>query len=389
MRVLLTCQPSLGHFEPLAPLARALERAGHQAVFATSASFARVLSDRGVAAEPVGLDWTEPEVDRAFPDLVRDAADLQRNRNAWSMVFARTASAALPDLLRLATSLRPDVVVCEGIEFAGALAAEAAGIPHARVGIAAFRPPVLAAAGLGALYNQLRIGLGLRSDPNLERYCPHLYLDLYPPSLQSLAPHELLPVTRPLRPEPYAGAGRPDWLDDLDGDAPVVLVTLGTVFNRTPGTYELLLAALRDEPVSLVVAIGANRDPAELGPQPPNVRLVGSISLPHVLPAADAVLCHAPYTTLIAALCGAVPMVCLPLAADQLYNAFRVAACGAGLRLDWRGLTPDAVRGAVRCVLEEEVFRQNARRLRREIEALPPVEAGVEHLERLCADRTR
>jgi len=385
VRVLLTCQPSLGHFEPLVPLAHALERGGHQPVFATSASFAGVVSGHGFAAEAVGLDWMESEADRAFPDLVRDARDLHRNRNAWSMVFARTTSAALPDLVRLATSLRPDVVVSEGIEFAGSLAAEAAGIPHARVGIASFRPPILAAAGLGALYNQLRIGHGLRSDPNLERYCPHLYLDLYPPSLQSLAPHELLPVTRALRPEPFAGSASPDWLTELDRSVPTVLVTLGTVFNRTPGTYELLLAALRDEPVNLVVAIGANRDPSELGPQPSSVRLVGSISLPHVLPAADAVVCHAPYTTAIAALTVGVPMVCLPLAADQLYNAFRIAACGAGVRLDWNGLTPDAVRDAVRCVLQEDVFRLNARRLRREIEALPPVEAGVEHLERLCA----
>jgi len=48
-----------------------------------------------------------------------------------------------------------------------------------------------------------------------------------------------------------------------------VLVSMGTVFHRTPGLHETILAALRDEPVNLLIAPGSGQDPARLGPLPP------------------------------------------------------------------------------------------------------------------------
>jgi UDP:flavonoid glycosyltransferase YjiC (YdhE family) len=390
MRVVLTCQPSRGHFEPLGPIARALCQAGHEAIFATSASFVPVVQENGFQAVPAGLDWLESEADRAFPDLVRGADGLHGSRNVWSMVFARSTQAMLSDLLGVLTSLSADLVVSEGIEFAGSLAAEALDLPHARAGIAAFRPLPVAAVGLGALYNHARIGLGLSPDPQLERYCPHLYLDLFPPSLQSLPLRERFPVTHVLRPEPFAAARRtpPAWLADLD-DAPLVLVSLGTVFNRSAGRFELLLEALRDERINLVLAVGENRDPAEFGVQPANVHIERTLPFSAVLSRADVLICHAPYTTMIAALTDGVPMLCLPFAADQHYNAFAIAACGCGLHLDWRAATPEAVRAAVRELLDDPLYRGNAERLRREIVSLPPIESAVALLEDLPATARR
>jgi UDP:flavonoid glycosyltransferase YjiC (YdhE family) len=79
------------------------------------------------------------------------------------------------------------------------------------------------------------------------------------------------------------GETPPAWLDELTG-RPVVLVSLGTVFHRTPGLYEHILEALRDEPIDLILAVGRDQDPTRFGPQPPNVRIERYLPLPHLLP---------------------------------------------------------------------------------------------------------
>ena len=74
---------------------------------------------------------------------------------------------------------------------------------------------------------------------------------------------------------------------------------------------------------------------------------------------------------MIAALMHGVPSLLQPLGADQFYNAFRVDACGAGRTQDRSYVTPEDVRRAARALLDEPLYRLNAQRLAREIEAMP------------------
>ena len=60
---------------------------------------------------------------------------------------------------------------------------------------------------------------------------------------------------------------------------PTVYVTLGTVWNQDLSFFRVVLGSLADRPLNVVAALGPGRDPAELGPQPPNV-LVGGF-IPH------------------------------------------------------------------------------------------------------------
>lgn len=57
-----------------------------------------------------------------------------------------------------------------------------------------------------------------------------------------------------------------------------------------------------------------------------------------------------------------VPLVCIPLLADQLGNAALVAARGAGIRLDG-GASPTRIAHALGRVLTEPAFRGAAGRL--------------------------
>jgi MGT family glycosyltransferase len=160
---------------------------------------------------------------------------------------------------------------------------------------------------------------------------------------------------------------------------------MGTVFNRVPGILEPILEALRGEPVNVIVTVGPNADPERLGPLPGHVHVERYIPHSAILPRVDVVVSHAGYNTIIATLVHGKPMLALPVGdQNSFYNAFRLAACGAGLQLDARQMEPERVRSAINALLSDPLYCHNAERLRREICALPPVEVALPLLERLA-----
>jgi MGT family glycosyltransferase len=177
----------------------------------------------------------------------------------------------------------------------------------------------------------------------------------------------------------------PAWLALLK--RPLIYVTLGTTFNKTPGILETILAGVRDEPYEVAVTVGRDRDPAELGPQPPHVHVERYVPQAHVLPHCALVVAHGGHSTLLAALREGVPQVLVPLGADQPDNAERAAAVGVARVLATAGLTSQIVREAVSGTLREPSYRENAGRLRAEMEALPGVEQGIYRLEQLVKDK--
>lgn len=370
----------------MAPVARALVDAGHEVVFATSASFCAAVDRLGFPSVAVGLDWTESEVDAAFPDLVADATDLGDIRQGWRAVFARAAGSAIPDLVRLAATYGADLVLTESLDLAAPLAAEAAGVPHVVIGAGAPRPPALLAAGVGRYWAAARAALGLEDDPSFGRFCPHLYLDPCPPSLHAYPGGHHPVLARPVRPEGRPAADGP--LGRLaPGGEPVVYVTMGTVFNRVVDAFAPVLEALAGEAVRVLVTVGQNRDPGSVGAVAPNQRVERYVDDAAVLAQADVVVCHGGFNTTVAALANGVPVIGMPLAADHHYNAFRVASCGAGLTLGPAPVTAALVRRAVRRVLGDPLYRSNASRLQDEIAAMPCPGSAVELMERVAAAR--
>jgi UDP:flavonoid glycosyltransferase YjiC (YdhE family) len=386
MRVLFSCHPAVGHFHPMVPLAKALAAAGHEPIFATSASFCPYVERAGLPAVPVGADWLLSTVEQSFPRLVPNSSTMDGLSGSLHRVFARTAGELLPDMRRLLISMRPDVLVCESLEWSGPIAAEAVGVPHALLGITFCHPLPVYARALGRYWQIARKALGLAEDPHLERLCPYLYLDGYPPGMQPQPIGTLIPTAQLIRPVAYqvGDTAPPSWLDDLP-DRPTVYVSMGTVFNRVRGAFTPILDGLRDAPYNVIVMVGANGDPDSVGPQPGHVRIERSVPEPAVMARADLVITHAGYNTVVAALSHGLPTLCLPIGGDQTYTAFRVESCGAGLRLDSRTATSEAVGRAVHDLLTDPLYTQNARRLQREIESMPPLADAITALEKLAA----
>jgi MGT family glycosyltransferase len=178
----------------------------------------------------------------------------------------------------------------------------------------------------------------------------------------------------------------PTWVGDLS-DRPVVYATMGTVFNKVPGILEAVVDGLRDEPTTLIVTTGRDRDPADFGPRPPNVHLERYVPQSLLFPRCDLVITHGGSGTVITALGHGLPMVIVPISADQPDNAHRCEQLGVARVITPDSRTPEAFRNAAREVLNAPRYRQEAQRLREEMERLPEPEDVVGWVERLAREK--
>jgi MGT family glycosyltransferase len=139
--------------------------------------------------------------------------------------------------------------------------------------------------------------------------------------------------------------------------------------------FRVALDAIADLPVRALFTTGRGVDASTLGAMPDNVHVEAFVPQRDVLPHAAAVVCHGGSGTVLGTLAAGVPMVVVPLGADQPHNAQRIADVGAGLAAPSADAT--TLRTAVARVLAENAFRNHARRLADEIAALPTVERAV------------
>lgn len=273
---------------------------------------------------------------------------------------------------------RPDVIVRESQELAGALAAERHGIPHVRVALGLAGAEEETLAQVAAPVRELCAEHALPAERIVERLRDAPCFTIVPEALDepwnSVGVHRFREVGGARAPDPWPG-----------GDDPLVYVTFGSVaasLGYFPGLFGAACEALADLPARVLVTIGA--DPAALGALPRNVRVERWIAQERIAPYAAAVVCHGGYGSVLGALVHGVPLVLMALfGGDQRRNARRVAEIGAGIRVedDRRAMFDPpghdaiaALAGAVRRVLEEQCFRDAARRVAADIESLPPVD---------------
>jgi hypothetical protein len=278
-------------------------------------------------------------------------------------IFARlNVQAMLPTLRAAIEEWRPDLVLREPNEYASAIAAEEAGVPHARVAIG------LALADEGALAIATRplederpgITAAIARSP---------YLTCWPESLDR-AP---FPVARFRDTTARSAGSLPDW---WPGDArPLVYVSFGSVAAAVPPAavaYGTALKAAACLPCRVLLTTGGE---LELGDVPPNVHLERWVPQANVLEHAAVVVCHGGSGTTLGSLEAGVPLVVVPLFADQPHNAVRVAAVGAGIVSSL-----DRIRSSVEHVLEDAAFRDAAEAVAAEMRGLAPVDGFLDEL---------
>ena len=384
MKVLFTCVVGHGHFNPMVPLAHALQVAGHRVAFATDPSFCVYVREAGFEAYPAGLD--QPDALAQFLGSTpgwREMSPEDRQPIQYSGMFGRVrAPAMLRDLVPLIAAWQPHLLVHDAGEMAGAIAAEAAGIGHVEHSFGILRSTL--ARGLATKAIQpIATELGVRN-PGVGGSGGELYLDICPPGIQDPEIADVPNVQR-LRPLGFEGPTDPallGWLGDLPS-RPTVYVTMGTVFNQAGDVFRTVLDGLREEALNVIVTVGPSGDPSDLGPQPENVHVERYIPQSHLLPFCDLFVSHGGSGALLGALSAGVPMLAIPQGADQFINAERVVEAGLGLRLLPSELSSEAVRRTARRLIDDVQFRDAARLQQAAIAEMPDPSAVVPVLEAL------
>ena len=157
------------------------------------------------------------------------------------------------------------------------------------------------------------------------------------------------------------------------------------MFNLEFGDlFTRVLAGLRGLPINVIATVGREIDPAEFGPQPANIHIERFIPQPVILPHCAAVVAHGGSGSVIGALAHGLPMVVLPMGADQPYNAERCVALGVGRVVEAFTATAELVHDTAAMVLVNPGYARKAAAIRDEIAALPGPEDAVKRIERLA-----
>jgi UDP:flavonoid glycosyltransferase YjiC (YdhE family) len=330
VRVAASVLPGLGHLNPMVPLLRALAERGHDVEVVVPPPFVPFVERGGLRAVGVGPSWTEATIDEVHPDFLRlDGA-------GQLVVWTEFATRFEPHLRRHVDTTRPDVIVHDHFELAAWLVGEQLRIPTVpyAMTVRGLDPLLVALCGAQDAVDAMCVAAGLPPDAGEGRGGRWLYLDALAPSLTAAllpAPPTVHHVRHAADDHTGEADGLPAWILERDRERPLVYVTLGTVFNRSPRVLQQLVDGAGRVDADFLLTIGGN------GTAPP--RLPPNVTVERYVPQGDlyehlaAVVCHGGFGTTFGAISHRLPVACAPIAADQSVNAALIDGVGAGCNL--------------------------------------------------------
>ena len=374
MRILFASTRGAGHFNPLVPFARAFGRAGHELLVAGPPTLSGAVASAGFdfwqfdppAEDELGPVWAR------VPELPQD----EQNEIVIGEIFGRlNTAAALPRMRAAFEEWHPELMIRDPSEYSSAVAAEECGVMHARVAI-----------GLASIEE---LGLGIVDgllDADMLRRSP--YMSVFPPSLDEGSQPDTHRFHDPAW--DVAPGKLPEWWAGR-AEGPLVYVTFGSVAGQFPQAlpvYEAALRAVAGLPIRVLLTVGHDLDLEVLRGAADNVRIERWVPQHDVLGHAAMAVVHGGSGSTLGAIAAGVPLVVVPLFADQPHNARRVAAAGAGLSVEPHPAAPDvtaaALREAIETVLGDRSYRERARALAEEMRGQPPVDEAVPLLQTLA-----
>jgi MGT family glycosyltransferase len=167
---------------------------------------------------------------------------------------------------------------------------------------------------------------------------------------------------------------------------PLVLVSLSTLKQGQGPVMQRVLRAVGNLPIRALVTLGPSLDPADFE-APPNAAMERFVPHAAVLPAAAALVTQCGLSTVSKALAHGVPMVCIPVTADQPDNAARVAAVGAGIRLG-RSAGDGQIAKAIETILTDKRYKDGALYMAAQMSREHGAETAADELEVLASARS-
>jgi MGT family glycosyltransferase len=330
-------------------------------------------------------------------DLVKDweaKTPMGQFARVADRLFFGPAEQYARDVLEHVEQLRPDAIAVDILSIGAMAGAEKSGVPTAAIFHMPYSVPLEGVTPLGMGFqpangplsrlrdrffrwmlfrtfnagldrlNAARAAIGL---PPLEKVFDQFQafprtlvlasaaFDFVPPS----PPPEVKWVGAELDDPGWVEPWRSPWPEDAKG--PLVVVSLGSTYQRQERTFRNLADALGTLPVRALLTLGGQFDPAEL-PKHPNVVAVSSAPHSAVLPHASLVVCHGGHGTVMKALARGIPVVCVPFGRDQKDNGARLVRAKAGVVVS-PGSPPARFAKAIARALADDTLRAGAGRM--------------------------
>jgi zeaxanthin glucosyltransferase len=155
--------------------------------------------------------------------------------------------------------------------------------------------------------------------------------------------------------------------EQLTGE-PLIYASMGTILNGRVDVFRTFVAALaKHKDLQLVLSVGDQVDPKQIGPVPNNAIIVKQAPQLELLKRASVCITHAGLNTVLESLAQGVPQVAIPVTYDQPGVAARIADKQTGVVTSLDKLTADHLSTLLNEVLNNPTYRDNARNLQKAI----------------------
>ena len=169
-------------------------------------------------------------------------------------------------------------------------------------------------------------------------------------------------------------------------DKPLIYASMGTLQNQLTDVFQSIASACDRLDAQLVISLGG-ASVESLPALPGNPLVVSYAPQLALLERASVAITHAGMNTALECLTYGVPMVAIPVTNDQPGVAARIAWIGAGEIVPLHKLTAKRLHEALKLVLTQESYRQNALRLKQAIAASGGVTQAADIIEQAISTR--
>jgi MGT family glycosyltransferase len=370
-RALFANIPAHGHVNPTLPLVAELRARGEDVDYALPPEYAAAVAHAGARHVPYSSLQPVAASAPALAAMVRRGAQAHyEDGPTFSELLVREATHTMPQLLEAVAQAPPDYVLHDPFCIAGKLLAERLGVPRIQLHPTyAFRRDSLEHPAFRRLAEWVS---AWPASPRFDAAAQELSdrFGVPPPRMSDLfvgaADLNIVFVPRAFQPDgdafddrwvfvgPCVGARLPAAAgpQEPSGDGPLLLVSLGTVFNDRLSFFRSCLDAFDGSRWRLVVSVGNDVDLDALGPVPPNAVVARHVDQVALLERASVFLTHGGMNSAMEAILAGVPLVAMPQQPEQAVTADRLAELGLGVTLE-ADVTPAQLLEAVERVASD------------------------------------
>ena len=389
MKLGFICPNVPGHLNPMTALARQLQAREHDVVFLYSSEAA------GLPCVPAD---EKDQVNESRPEISKLEGE-DALQFASHVVMAQTES-MLKTLPKVVETNDIDALIIDSVNFYTELGALQLGMPYLHVACAAHfdysgytplcvygRPhettpqafarnredvarfvKILENASAGVKAYAEKVGLKIDWNDPSSTISPLAYITQVPSAFDYESCHwaPQFHHTGPF----HDGEGRDPlnfpW-ERLTGE-PLVYASMGTILNGRLDVFRTIVAALaKHKDVQLVLSIGDQIDPKQIGRVPSNTIIVKRAPQLDLLKQTSICITHAGLNTVLESLAQGVPQIAIPVAFDQPGVAARIADKQTGVVTSLDKLTAEHLSSLLKEVLTNPVYRKNAKKLQKAI----------------------